>query len=98
MRLTATRLVQQASTRKEPMCWSRLTRSLRRRTRPRRDKLGRNYVDAHLRPIAEAAAVFGTEAEAAGWLHDILEDTATTARRSARAGGSRTTSLRPSSR
>ena len=43
------------------------------------DKLGRNYVDAHLHPIAEAAAVFGTEAEAVGWLHDILEDTGTTA-------------------
>ncbi|KRF37377.1 phosphohydrolase [Nocardioides sp. Soil805] len=40
-----------------------------------RDKLGRDYVDAHLRPIAEAAAVFGPEAEAAGWLHDVLEDT-----------------------
>lgn len=44
-----------------------------------KDKLDRNYVDAHLRPIAEGAAVFGTEAEAVGWLHDILEDTGTTA-------------------
>jgi hypothetical protein len=40
-----------------------------------RDKLGRDYVDAHLRPIAEAAATFGPEAGAAGWLHDVLEDT-----------------------
>lgn len=43
------------------------------------DKLGRDYVDAHLRPIAEAAAVFGPEAEAAGWLHDVIEDTRITA-------------------
>ena len=43
------------------------------------DKLGRDYVDAHLRPIAEAAATFGAEAEAAGWLHDVLEDTEVTA-------------------
>jgi hypothetical protein len=42
---------------------------------PQRDKLGRDYVDAHLRPIAEAAATFGPEAEAAGWLHDVIEDT-----------------------
>jgi (p)ppGpp synthase/HD superfamily hydrolase len=39
------------------------------------DKAGRDYFDAHLTPIAEAAAVFGPAAEAAGWLHDILEDT-----------------------
>lgn len=45
-----------------------------------KDKLGRNYVEAHLRPIAEAAAMFGSETEAAGWLHDIIEDTGTTAR------------------
>lgn len=44
-----------------------------------KDKLDRNYVDAHLRPIAEAAAVFGTDAAAAGWLHDIIEDTPLTA-------------------
>ena len=42
------------------------------------DKAGRDYVDGHLRPIAEAAAVFGEAAEAAAWLHDILEDTSTT--------------------
>lgn len=43
------------------------------------DKAGRDYVDGHLRPIAQAAAVFGEEAEAAAWLHDIIEDTPTTA-------------------
>ena len=43
-----------------------------------RDKLERDYYDAHLRPIAEAAAVFGADAEGAGWLHDVLEDTAVT--------------------
>lgn len=43
------------------------------------DKLDRDYVDAHLRPIAEAAAVFGAEAEAAGWLHDVIEDAGVTA-------------------
>lgn len=44
-----------------------------------RDKLGRDYYDAHLRPIAEAAAVFGPEVAAAGWLHDVIEDTPLTA-------------------
>jgi hypothetical protein len=44
------------------------------------DKLGRDYFDAHLTPIAEAARVFGPDAEAAGWLHDIVEDTETTER------------------
>jgi (p)ppGpp synthase/HD superfamily hydrolase len=39
------------------------------------DLVGRPYFDAHLRPIAEAAAVFGQAAESAAWLHDILEDT-----------------------
>ncbi|KQY51553.1 hypothetical protein [Nocardioides sp. Root140] len=39
------------------------------------DKLKRDYFDAHLTPIAEAAAVFGPDAEAAGWLHDVIEDT-----------------------
>lgn len=43
------------------------------------DKLDRDYVDAHLRPIAEAAAVFGEEAEASGWLHDVVEDAGVTA-------------------
>ena len=45
---------------------------------PQQDKLGRDYYDAHLRPIAEGAAVFGPDGEAAGWLHDILEDTPVT--------------------
>lgn len=45
------------------------------------DKLGRDYVDAHLRPIAEGCAVFGDDAEAAGWLHDIIEDQGFTAQR-----------------
>lgn len=40
-----------------------------------RDKLGHDYFDAHLRPIGEAAATFSKDASAAGWLHDILEDT-----------------------
>lgn len=43
------------------------------------DKQGRDYFDAHLTPIAEAATIFGPHAEAAGWLHDIIEDTDTTA-------------------
>ena len=43
------------------------------------DAAGRDYVEAHLTPIAEAAAVFGPDAEAAGWLHDVIEDTDVTA-------------------
>ena len=39
------------------------------------DKQGRNYVDNHLEPVAEILRPFGPEAEAAGWLHDVLEDT-----------------------
>ncbi len=39
------------------------------------DKLGRDYVAAHLTPIAAGLREFGPEAEAAGWLHDIIEDT-----------------------
>ena len=39
------------------------------------DKLGRNYFTAHLAPIAAGLSKFGPEAEAAGWLHDIIEDT-----------------------
>ena len=38
------------------------------------DAAGRDYYDAHLTPIAEAARVFGPDAEAAAWLHDIIED------------------------
>ena len=43
------------------------------------DKLGRDYYAAHLTPIATALRDFGPEAESAGWLHDIIEDTNHTA-------------------
>ena len=43
------------------------------------DKLGRDYFAAHLTPIATGLREFGPEAEAAGWLHDIIEDTQYTA-------------------
>lgn len=43
------------------------------------DKAKRDYVDAHLTPIAAAARVFGRDAGIAGWLHDVLEDTPVTA-------------------
>jgi len=39
------------------------------------DKLGREYFTAHLAPIATGLREFGPEAEAAGWRHDIIEDT-----------------------
>lgn len=39
------------------------------------DKQDRPYADFHLAPIAAALSRFGPEAEAAGWLHDIVEDT-----------------------
>jgi len=39
------------------------------------DKLGRDYFAAHLTPIATGLREFGPDAEAAGWLHDIIEDT-----------------------
>jgi (p)ppGpp synthase/HD superfamily hydrolase len=42
------------------------------------DKQGRDYVEHHLLPIAELLRPYGEEAYAAGLLHDILEDTATT--------------------
>lgn len=35
-----------------------------------RDKMSRDYFDAHLVPIASAASVFGDDVEAAAWLHD----------------------------
>lgn len=47
------------------------------------DKLGRDYLEAHLAPIAAGAALFESSApraEAAAWLHDVLEDTDVTAR------------------
>lgn len=40
-----------------------------------RDKQQRDYVEAHLAPVAAGCALFGVEAEAAGWLHDVVEDT-----------------------
>lgn len=43
------------------------------------DKMGRDYFEFHLRPIAESLAPFGWAAVAAGWLHDIIEDTHHTA-------------------
>jgi (p)ppGpp synthase/HD superfamily hydrolase len=43
------------------------------------DKQGRPYADAHLAPIAAALRVYGPDAEAAGWLHDVIEDTSVTA-------------------
>lgn len=42
------------------------------------DQQGRDYFDAHLRPIADALRPFGPEAEAVGWLHDAPEDTSLT--------------------
>ncbi|MEP9413608.1 phosphohydrolase [Gordonia sp. VNQ95] len=39
------------------------------------DKMGRDYYTAHLEPIAERLAPLGPDAEMAGLLHDILEDT-----------------------
>lgn len=43
------------------------------------DKMGRDYFDAHLTPIAGGAKLFSEQAEAAAWLHDVLEDTDVTA-------------------
>jgi (p)ppGpp synthase/HD superfamily hydrolase len=40
------------------------------------DKQGRDYVEHHLRPIAESLRPFGRPAYLAGLLHDIVEDTA----------------------
>lgn len=42
------------------------------------DKQGRDYFDHHLEPIATLLRPFGEMAEAAGYLHDILEDTPVT--------------------
>lgn len=50
------------------------------------DKLGRDYVTAHLEPIALSLAPHGPEAEMAGWLHDILEDTPVTSEQLLAAG------------
>ena len=42
------------------------------------DKLGRDYCEYHLAPIAAKLADVSPEAEMAGWLHDVLEDTSVT--------------------
>jgi len=42
------------------------------------DKLGRDYFLAHLKPIAAELAPYGANAEMAGLLHDVLEDTTVT--------------------
>lgn len=39
------------------------------------DKQGRDYITAHLEPIAGLLAQHGEDAEMAGLLHDVLEDT-----------------------
>jgi (p)ppGpp synthase/HD superfamily hydrolase len=39
------------------------------------DKQGRDYYLAHLLPIAEALRPYGRDAEMAGVLHDVVEDT-----------------------
>lgn len=39
------------------------------------DKQGRDYFGYHLKPVADLLAPFGPFAIAAGWLHDVLEDT-----------------------
>ncbi|MBT0771746.1 hypothetical protein KIH74_22590 [Kineosporia sp. J2-2] len=41
------------------------------------DKQGRGYFDNHLCPVAALLRPYGAYVEAAGYLHDILEDTAT---------------------
>lgn len=43
------------------------------------DKQGRDYFTAHLTPVAELLRPYGAYACAAGYLHDILEDTTMTA-------------------
>lgn len=42
------------------------------------DKVGRDYLLGHLTPVAQALRPYGDHAEAAGWLHDVLEDTPVT--------------------
>ena len=43
------------------------------------DQLGRDYFEHHLRPIADKLIDHSREAEMAGLLHDVLEDTDVTA-------------------
>lgn len=45
------------------------------------DKQGRDYLEAHLAPVAEELAGHPPEVVAAGWLHDIVEDTDWTTQR-----------------
>lgn len=52
---------------------------VRRAHKNQRDKLGRSYYDGHLAHIAARLAEHGIQAEMAGLLHDILEDTDVTA-------------------
>jgi hypothetical protein len=54
--------------------------------RGQRDKAGRDYFEGHLVPIASAAKLFGPDAVAAAWLHDVLEDTDVTIEDLARVG------------
>jgi (p)ppGpp synthase/HD superfamily hydrolase len=42
------------------------------------DKQGRDYYQHHLALVAAILRPFGPEAEAAGWLHDVIEDTEAT--------------------
>lgn len=51
----------------------------RDRHRGQRDKSGLDYADAHLAPVAAELEPHGEHAVMAGWLHDVLEDTGTTA-------------------
>lgn len=44
-----------------------------------RDKVGRDYFEAHVLPIAAGSSLFGEIAEQAAILHDVLEDTELTA-------------------
>lgn len=37
------------------------------------DRLGRGYVESHLRPVADKLADHGEAAVMAGWLHGIVE-------------------------
>jgi (p)ppGpp synthase/HD superfamily hydrolase len=39
------------------------------------DKVGEHYVDGHLTRVAGLVAGDGADAQAVGWLHDVLEDT-----------------------
>lgn len=51
------------------------------------DKQGRDYLDAHLAPVAAALEGHPPEVVAAGWLHDVVEDTDWTVEQVAEAFG-----------